>query len=72
MTFNGHNQHAIGKISSKVTTLQLKKLLNYSSYEKVISPQNLKIHDPSHMNVISPKQIHDPKLVMFPLNTYIV
>jgi len=45
MTFNGNTQHAIGKIFSKVTTLQLKKLLNYSSHEKVVSPRNLKIHD---------------------------
>ncbi len=93
MTFDGNIQHAIGNISSKVTTLQFKKLLNYSSYEKVIRPQNFKIHDlgisrlpfqcnptkksgiyyreegggllpsPSHMNVMSPKQVHDPKLV---------
>jgi hypothetical protein len=45
MTFNGNTQHAIGKISSKLKTLQFKKLLNYSSYEKVVSSQNLKIHD---------------------------
>jgi hypothetical protein len=45
MTFYGNTQHAIGKISSRVTILQLKKLLNYSLYEKVVSSQNLKIHD---------------------------
>jgi hypothetical protein len=44
MTFDGNTQHAIGKIFSKFTTLQLKKLFNYSPYEKVVSPQNLKIH----------------------------
>jgi hypothetical protein len=45
MTFDGKTQRAIGRISSKVTTLYLKRLLNYSSFEKVVSPQNLKIHD---------------------------
>lgn len=45
MTFNGNTRHAIGKISLKVTTLQLKNLLNYSSYEKFVSVQNLKIYD---------------------------
>jgi hypothetical protein len=45
MTFDGNTQYAIGKISWKVTTFHLKRLLNYSSFEKVVSPQNLKIHD---------------------------